>query len=58
MEELKEYTNDVLYENYRTEKLTAMGIQQDPTVFKEVEYVTSYANQEENICLLISLSSL
>lgn len=47
MEELKEYTNDVLYENYRTEKLTAMGIQQDPTVFKEVEYVTSYANQEE-----------
>ncbi|CDH56206.1 septin [Lichtheimia corymbifera JMRC:FSU:9682] len=37
MEELKEYTNDVLYENYRTEKLTAMGIQQDPTVFKEVD---------------------
>jgi septin 7 len=36
MEELKEYTNDVLYENYRTEKLSAMGIQQDPTVFKEV----------------------
>ncbi|CAO3600786.1 unnamed protein product [Absidia cylindrospora] len=36
MEELKEYTNDVLYENYRTEKLAAMGIQQDPTVFKEV----------------------
>ncbi|KAI8389292.1 Septin-domain-containing protein [Blakeslea trispora] len=36
MEELKEYTNDVLYENYRTEKLTSMGIQQDPSVFKEV----------------------
>ncbi|KAI9302200.1 Septin-domain-containing protein [Cunninghamella echinulata] len=36
MEELKEFTNDVLYENYRTEKLTAMGIQQDPSVFKEV----------------------
>ncbi|RUS25686.1 Septin-domain-containing protein [Jimgerdemannia flammicorona] len=36
MEELKEYTNDVLYENYRTEKLMAMGIQQDPSVFKEV----------------------
>ncbi|KAI8582755.1 hypothetical protein K450DRAFT_226763 [Umbelopsis ramanniana AG] len=36
MEELKEHTNNVLYENYRTEKLTAMGIQQDPTVFKEV----------------------
>lgn len=37
MEELKEYTNDVLYENYRTEKLTAMGIQQDSSVFKEVK---------------------
>jgi len=36
MEELKEHTNDVLYENYRTEKLTAMGIQQDSSVFKEV----------------------
>ncbi|KAI9317927.1 Septin-domain-containing protein [Dichotomocladium elegans] len=36
MEELKEHTNDVLYENYRTEKLLAMGIQQDPSVFKEV----------------------
>jgi septin 7 len=39
MEELKEYTNDVLYENYRTEKLSAMGIQQDPSVFKEVNPV-------------------
>lgn len=39
MEELKEYTSDILYENYRTEKLTAMGIQQDPSVFKEVKYV-------------------
>ncbi|KAI8643344.1 Septin-domain-containing protein [Parasitella parasitica] len=39
MEELKEFTNDVLYENYRTEKLTAMGIQQDPSVFKEVNPV-------------------
>ncbi|CAO3640576.1 unnamed protein product [Cunninghamella blakesleeana] len=39
MEELKEYTNDVLYENYRTEKLHAMGIQQDPSVFKEVNPV-------------------
>ncbi|RUS19718.1 Septin-domain-containing protein [Endogone sp. FLAS-F59071] len=36
MEELKEHTNDVLYENYRTEKLMAMGIEQDPSVFKEV----------------------
>ncbi|KAI9268765.1 Septin-domain-containing protein [Sporodiniella umbellata] len=39
MEELKEFTNDVLYENYRTEKLQAMGIQQDPSVFKEVNPV-------------------
>lgn len=36
MEELKEHTNKVLYENYRTEKLSAMGIHQDPTVFKEI----------------------
>ncbi|CAG8451050.1 12394_t:CDS:10 [Ambispora gerdemannii] len=36
MEELKEYTNDVLYENYRSEKLVSMGVQQDQTVFKEV----------------------
>jgi septin 7 len=37
MEELREYTNDVLYENYRSEKLLAMGVAQDHTVFKEVE---------------------
>ena len=36
MEELKEHTNNVLYENYRSDKLTQMGVQQDPTVFKEV----------------------
>ncbi|KAF2821249.1 Septin [Ophiobolus disseminans] len=36
MEELKENTNNVLYENYRSEKLTSMGIQQDSTVFKEI----------------------
>ncbi|TIC37040.1 hypothetical protein E3Q08_00068 [Wallemia mellicola] len=35
MEELKESTN-VLYENYRSEKLLAMGVQQDASVFKEV----------------------
>ncbi|ORX53935.1 Septin [Hesseltinella vesiculosa] len=39
MEELKEFTNNILYENYRTEKLQAMGIQQDPSVFKEVNPV-------------------
>src|SRR6201994_3484436 len=36
MEELKENTNNMLYENYRSEKLTAMGVAQDPSVFKEV----------------------
>ena len=37
MEELREHTNDVLYENYRTEKLTAMGVSQDASVFKETK---------------------
>jgi len=36
MEELKENTNNVLYENYRSEKLVGMGVSQDPSVFKEV----------------------
>lgn len=36
MEELKEHTNNNLYENYRTDKLIAMGVSQDPSVFKEV----------------------
>jgi Septin len=38
MEELREYTNDVLYENWRTEKLVSMGVVQDSSVFKEVKY--------------------
>lgn len=37
MEELREHTNDVLYENYRIEKLRAMGVQQDESVFKETK---------------------
>lgn len=36
MEELKEHTNNVLYENYRSDKLIQMGVSQDPSVFKEV----------------------
>lgn len=36
MEELKEHTNNALYENYRSEKLVSMGVAQDPSVFKEV----------------------
>jgi septin 7 len=39
MEELKEHTNGALYENYRTEKLLAMGVAQDHSVFKEVKCV-------------------
>jgi septin 7 len=38
MEELREYTNDTLYENWRTEKLLSMGVAQDSSVFKEVKY--------------------
>lgn len=37
MEELKEKTSDGLYENYRSEKLMSMGVEQDQTVFKEVK---------------------
>ncbi|KAI9512823.1 cell division control/GTP binding protein [Russula earlei] len=40
MEELREYTNDILYENWRTEKLLSMGVAQDSSVFKEVKYGT------------------
>lgn len=36
MEELREKTVNILYENYRTEKLSALGIQQDYSVFREV----------------------
>lgn len=39
MEELREYTNEHLYEDYRTEKLLAMGVAQDHSVFKEVKWV-------------------
>ena len=39
MEELKEKTSDVLYENYRSDKLMSLGVEQDQTVFKEVKYV-------------------
>lgn len=37
MEELREHTNEVLYENYRTDKLRGMGVAQDETVFRETE---------------------
>ncbi|KAJ6553590.1 Septin-domain-containing protein [Mycena vulgaris] len=36
LEELRAHTNNVLYEDWRTEKLLAMGVAQDPTVFEEI----------------------
>ncbi|KAK9379430.1 Septin-domain-containing protein [Kockiozyma suomiensis] len=36
MEELKEHTDEILYENYRAQKLVAMGFSQDQSVFKEI----------------------
>jgi septin 7 len=56
MEELKEYTNNFLYENYRSEKLSAMGIQQDPTVFKEVNPVQKM--EEERLAHETKLSKM
>lgn len=48
LEELKENTGNYLYEKYRTEKLTKMGIEQDSSVFKEFDPI---ARQEEERAL-------
>ena len=56
MEELREYTNDVLYENWRTEKLLGMGVVQDPTVFKEVN--PAVRNHEERVMHEAKLSKM
>lgn len=48
MEELKEHTSNVLYEKYRTEKLSGMGIEQDQSVFREFDPL---ARQEEEKAL-------
>ncbi|KAL1407642.1 Cell division control protein 3 [Vanrija albida] len=45
MEELREHTNDVLYENYRTDKLRAMGVAQDESVFKETNPAVKQAEE-------------
>ncbi|CEP24318.1 CDC3 [Cyberlindnera jadinii] len=37
MEELREKTSNVLYENYRSEKLLRLGITQDDSVFREFD---------------------
>ena len=43
MEELREHTNGTLYENWRSEKLTAMGVAQDSSVFKEIKCASSHS---------------
>lgn len=48
LEELKEVTNTVLYEQYRTSKLKSMGIEQDDSVFREFDPLT---RQEEERAL-------
>lgn len=48
MEELREHTNGVLYENYRTEKLLGMGVTQDTSVFKEIKYVSFHCAQNDH----------
>ncbi|TDL28506.1 cell division control/GTP binding protein [Rickenella mellea] len=45
MEELREHTNSVLYENWRSGKLLGMGIAQDPSVFQEIN--PAVRSQEE-----------
>jgi len=45
MEELREHTHSELYENWRTEKLTSMGIVQDANVFKEVNPAVKSAEE-------------
>lgn len=45
MEELKEHTHNVLYEKYRSEKLAAMGVTQDQSVFKEVNPAAKMAEE-------------
>ncbi|KAG8900499.1 Cell division control protein 3 [Tulasnella sp. 417] len=45
MEELREHTNNVLYENYRSDKLLGMGVTQDHSVFREVNPAAKSAEE-------------
>ncbi|GME90853.1 unnamed protein product [Ambrosiozyma monospora] len=47
LEELKENTSNVLYENYRTQKLIKMGIKQDDTVFREFDPVLKQEEERQ-----------
>lgn len=50
MEELREHTNDVLYERYRSDKLLNMGVTQDHTVFKEIKSVEALFSFSSLLC--------
>lgn len=45
MEELREKTDSVLYEKWRSEKLLVSGVQQDPSVFKEINPTVRLAEE-------------
>ncbi|KAG7797266.1 hypothetical protein KL929_002972 [Ogataea haglerorum] len=47
MEELKETTANVLYENYRTSKLKKLGIEQDDSVFREFDPVLKQEEEKQ-----------
>lgn len=47
LEELRERTNSVLYEKYRSEKLTKLGIKQDNAVFKEFDPETKQKEEKQ-----------
>lgn len=56
LEELREKTSKELYEEYRTAKLTKLGIQQDDTVFREFD--PTLKQQEEKALHEAKLSKL
>jgi len=45
MEELREHTNNLLYENWRSDKLSGMGVVQDHSVFKEINPAAKLAEE-------------
>ena len=47
MEELRERTNKVLYEKYRSEKLIGLGIKQDNSVFKSFDPETRQKEEKQ-----------
>ncbi|KAG0687828.1 hypothetical protein C6P40_001832 [Pichia californica] len=47
MEELKDLTSKILYENYRSNKLIKMGINQDDSVFKEFDPILKQEEEKK-----------